>query len=108
MTSILAKEDLKRTILKRLLYSVGKDPEFAVPRDWFVAVTLAIRQPVLDKWMATTKRVYEQDVKRVYYLSMEFLIGRLLQDTLLNTGMTELCREALADLGVDLDEILNV
>jgi len=108
MTSILAKEDLKRTILKRLLYSVGKDPEFAVPRDWFVAVTLAIRQPVLDKWMATTKRVYEEDVKRVYYLSMEFLIGRLLQDTLLNTGMTELCREALADLGVDLDEILNV
>jgi starch phosphorylase len=107
MTNILAKEDLKRKILKRLVYSVGKDPEFAVPRDWCVALTLAIRQPVMDNWMETTKRIYDTDVKRVYYLSMEFLIGRLLRDTMLNLGMTDLCRAALADLNVDLDEILE-
>ena len=107
MTNILAKEDLKRKILKRLVYSVGKDPEFAVPRDWCVAVTLAIRQFVMDRWMTTTKRIYDSDVKRVYYLSMEFLIGRLLRDTLLNLQITDLCREALADLGVELDEIFE-
>jgi len=107
MTNILEKEDLKRKILKRLVYSVGKDPEFAVPRDWCVALTLAVRQFVMDRWMETTKRVYDTDVKRVYYLSMEFLIGRLLRDTMLNLDMTDLCRAALSDLNVDLDEIIE-
>ena len=107
MVAILEKEDLKRTILKRLVYSVGKDTDFAVPHDWLIALTLAVRQRLIDRWMATTKRVYDSDVKRVYYLSMEFLIGRLLGDTILNLGIVDLCREALADLNIDLDEILQ-
>ncbi len=107
MVAILEKEDLKRSILKRLVYSVGKDTDYAVPHDWLVALTLAVRQRLMDRWMATTKRVYDQDVKRVYYLSMEFLIGRLLGDTMLNLGMVDLCRAALADLNIDLDEILE-
>ncbi len=107
MVAILEKEDLKRSILKRLVYSVGKDTDFAVPHDWLVALTLAVRQRLMDRWMATTKRVYETDVKRVYYLSMEFLIGRLLGDTILNLGMEDLCRAALADLNIDLEEILQ-
>ncbi len=107
MVAILEKEDFKRSILKRLVYSVGKDTDFAVPRDWCVALTLAVRERLMDRWMATTKKVYQTDVKRVYYLSMEFLIGRLLADTMLNLGMTDLCRAALEDLGVDLDEILQ-
>ena len=92
MVAILEKEDFKRSILKRLVYSVGKDTDFAVPHDWLVALTLAVRQRLMDRWMATTKRVYKSDVKRVYYLSMEFLIGRLLGDTMLNLGMVDLCR----------------
>ncbi len=107
MVAILEKEDLKRSILKRLVYSVGKDTDFAVPRDWCVALTLAVRERLMDRWMATTKRVYKSDVKRVYYLSMEFLIGRLLADTMLNLGMTDVCRAALADLNIDLDDILQ-
>ena len=107
MVAILEKEDLKRSILKRLVYSVGKDTDYAVPRDGFIALTRAVRQRLMDRWMATTKRVYQSDVKRVYYLSMEFLIGRLLADTMLNLGMTDLCRAALADLNIDLDEILH-
>jgi len=107
MVAILEKEDLKRSILKRLVYSVGKDTEYAVPHDWLVALTLAVRQRLMDRWMATTKRVYDTDAKRVYYLSMEFLIGRLLGDTMLNLGMVDLCRAALADLHIDLDEILE-
>jgi starch phosphorylase len=106
MVAILEKEDFKRTILKRLIYGVGKDTDYAVPRDWCVALTYAVRQHLLDRWMETTKRVYREDVKRVYYLSMEFLIGRLLEDTIDNLGMTELVREALADLHVDYHQIL--
>ena len=107
MVAILEKEDFKRSVLKRLVYSVGKDTDFAVPRASCLALTLAVRERLLDRWMATTKRVYQSDAKRVYYLSMEFLIGRLLADTMLNLGMTDLCRAALEDLGVDLDEILQ-
>ena len=53
MVAILEKEDLKRSILKRLVYSVGKDTDFAVPHDWLVALTLAVRQRLMDRWMAT-------------------------------------------------------
>ena len=106
MVAILEKEDFKRTILKRLIYGVGKDTDYAVPHDWYMALTFAVRQHLMDRWMETTKRIYREDVKRVYYLSMEFLIGRLLEDTIDNLGMTDLVREALADLHVDYDQIL--
>lgn len=106
MVAILEKEDFKRTILKRLIYGVGKDTDFAVTHDWYMALTFAVRQHVLDRWMETTKRIYQEDSKRVYYLSMEFLIGRLLEDTIENLGMTELVKAALEDLHVDYHEIL--
>ena len=106
MVAILEKEDFKRTILKRLIYGVGKDTDFAVTHDWYMALTFAVRQHVLDRWMETTKRIYREDSKRVYYLSMEFLIGRLLEDTIENLGMTELVKAALEDLHVDYHEIL--
>jgi len=108
MVPILEKEDFKRAILRRLVYSVGKHFEHAVPRDWCVAVILAVRDRLMDRWMTTTQRTYETDAKRVYYLSMEFLIGRLLEDSLSNLGITEICRDALADLDIDLDELVSV
>jgi starch phosphorylase len=107
MVPILQKEDLKRRILERLVYSVGKDIEHAMPRDWCVALILAVRDRVVDGWMETTRRNYHQDSKRVYYLSMEFLIGRLLGDTISNLGLTDVCRKAMADLGISFDDILQ-
>ncbi|NND43821.1 MAG: glycogen/starch/alpha-glucan phosphorylase [Xanthomonadales bacterium] len=101
------KEQLKNRILDRLVYSVGKDTEHAVPHDWCVALTLAVRDQVVDKWMESTRRSYRQDRKRVYYLSLEFLIGRLLSDTISNLGLTALCREAMAELGQDYERIVN-
>jgi starch phosphorylase len=106
MVPILEKEELKRAILHRLVYSVGRGFETAGNRDWCVASILAVRDRLMDQWMLTTQRVNDADVKRVYYLSMEFLIGRLLEDSMSNLGITELCRQALADLDVDLDEII--
>lgn len=98
---------VKRAVLDKLIYSVGKDPAHAVPRDWFVALSLAVRDRMVDQWMETTRRIYRNRQKRVYYLSMEFLIGRLLTDTMANLGMTEACRGALHDIGVDFDSVLQ-
>jgi glycogen phosphorylase len=99
---ILVFKDL---ILAKLRYSVGRDPATAQPRDWFMATAHALRDHVVDKWIATRNRVYAEDRKRVYYLSVEFLVGRILFDTLSNLGKVVPVREALAELGVDLDEI---
>ena len=92
-------------ILDKLTYQVGKAPEVAQDRDWFVATALAVRDTVVDRWFASTRRTYEDGSKRVYYLSLEFLIGRLLFDTLGNLGLTELVRHALAASGVDLERL---
>jgi starch phosphorylase len=94
---------LRKEILAELTYSVGRTPETASDRDWFVATALAVRDRIVDKWMAD--RAGPKPRKRVYYLSLEFLIGRLLFDALNNLGLTEHAREALAGLGVDLDKV---
>ncbi len=100
-----AATDLKQAILAKLTYTIGKDPTRARGHDWYVATALAVRDRVVDSWMATTREVYETGQKRVYYLSLEFLIGRLLTDAISNLGLTEACRAALRELGVDFDEI---
>jgi starch phosphorylase len=99
---------LRRTLVAKLTYAVGKDPIVASDRDWFVATALAVRDRIVDRWMPSTRAIYLQGRKRVYYLSQEFLIGRLLFDSLNNLGLTELIRSALAELGVDLDRLRNI
>ncbi len=96
---------LRDEVLRRLAATVGKDKASASPRDWFVAAALATRDRVVPSWLASTKRNYQEDRRRVYYLSLEFLVGRLLIDALTNLGLTEAMRAALADLGVDLDAL---
>lgn len=93
---------LRRSISNRLMYGVGKDSVTAQPRDWLHAVELAVRDRLVARWMRTTRLQYEQDVKRVYYLSMEFLIGRTFTNALLALGIYDEVRDALAGLGVDL------
>ena len=98
-------EELREAILAKLIYAVGKDTKTASSRDWFVALALAVRDRIVDRWMSATRRSHQAGGKQVYYLSVEFLIGRLLMDGLNNLGLTEPAREALAALGVDLAEI---
>src|SRR5689334_8409255 len=83
----LDPEALRKVILGKLIYQVGKDPEHATRHDWFLALALAVRDRLVDGWMTTTRTVYDADRKRVYYLSLEFLIGRLLADSLRNLGL---------------------
>ena len=99
---------LRRAIIAKLTYAVGKDPVVATERDWFVATALAVRDRIVDRWMTSTRATYIDGRKRVSYLSLEFLIGRLLFDALHNLQMMEPLRAALAELGVDLDRLREV
>src|ERR1700735_2685698 len=72
----------RRSIVAKLTYSVGRDPIVVSDHDWFVATTLAVRDRVVERWVPATCAAYSQGRKRVYYLSLEFLIGRLLFDSL--------------------------
>jgi glycogen phosphorylase len=91
-----------------LRYSLGHKREEAHVEDMFRAVALAARHDLIDKMIETTERYERQDPKRIYYLSIEFLIGRFLQTNLQNLGLYEISRRAVAEFGMDLDEILEV
>ncbi|MEZ5848075.1 MAG: glycogen/starch/alpha-glucan phosphorylase [Geminicoccaceae bacterium] len=103
----LDRDGLKKAILGKLVYSVGKDPEHATHHDWFLATALAVRDRMVDGWMETTRDIYGKDRKRVYYLSLEFLIGRLLAEGLRNLMIVLPVREALDDLGIDMERVLE-
>ncbi len=99
---------LRRVLVAKLTYAVGKDPIIASDRDWFVATALAVRDRIVDRWMPSRRAMHVQGGKRVYYLSQEYLIGRLLFDSLNNLGLTDLMRAALGELGVDLDRLRSI
>ena len=98
-------EFLKAEILSKLAYAVGKDPLTANSSDWLTATILVVRDHIVDRWMATTRENYRAEKKRVYYLSLEFLIGRLLRDAMNNLELTDGISKALSELNVDIDFI---
>ena len=92
-------------ICHHVRYSLGKAWQSLSQRDLFVAVALAVRDRMVDKMFETAARYRKADAKRLYYVSMEFLIGRLLGTNLQNLGLLEVCQEALLRMGVDLEEL---
>ncbi|MCJ7994006.1 glycogen/starch/alpha-glucan phosphorylase [Rhizobium cremeum] len=101
-------EVLAAEIIERLTYGIGKDAKVATPHDWLTATILVVRDRIIDKWMESTRATYADNAKRVYYLSLEFLIGRLMRDAMSNLGLMEEIRQALASLGVELDVIAGL
>ena len=98
----VSPETLKHDILDTLYYVIGKDPEHAQPFDWMAALTRLTRRYIANSWINATQSTYAYDRKRVYYLSMEFMIGRIIEDALRNTGLYAAAKEALASHGVDM------
>jgi starch phosphorylase len=98
---------LSEAIAHHLRYSLGKRRQDCSPRELCLAVSLAIRNRLIDQMLATEERCRQTDAKRLYYLSMEFLIGRSLSNNLMNLGLMEACREALATLDTGLEEVLD-
>jgi glycogen phosphorylase len=99
---------IKHDVVERLTYMVGKNPAIATVRDWFNATAYVVRDHTVDHWMKTSRNYYHNDVKRVYYFSLEFLMGRTLINSLLNLNLDAPARKALKAIGVELEEIRSM
>ncbi|HEX9137027.1 MAG TPA: glycogen/starch/alpha-glucan phosphorylase, partial [Nitrospirota bacterium] len=99
---------LKQAILDNLNYLQGKIPELATKKDWYMAVAYTVRDRMIEHIMRSLKELRRPEVKIASYLSAEFLMGPHLGNNLLNMGLTDRVREALKELGLDLDIILEL
>jgi starch phosphorylase len=101
----LALAEIKGAIIAKLTLAIGKDAGMATRHDWYKAAALALRDRIVHRWLVTDKANYDAGRKRVYYLSLEFLIGRLFTDALNNMGLLPVFEAALGDLGVALSDL---
>ena len=101
MNNNIDAASMRASILRHLTYSLGKDPDHASLYDWRMSLALSLRDRVVEPWFESTRSTYEAQAKRVYYLSMEFLIGRLIEDVAINLGVSEIAEEALTALDQD-------
>ena len=103
----ISKEDIKEKLLNSLKVMYAKELPDATMNQKYEAFSKVIRDYISEGWLETNKQYREKKVKQVYYLSMEFLIGKLLERNLINLGIRDLCKEALADMGIDFGEIVE-
>jgi len=104
----LARQDLCHDFAAHLKYSLAKDRYSATAYDRFLALAWAIRDRIMERWIETQQLYHHRNVKRAYYLSMEFLLGRSLHNNLVNLGVEGICREALRELGYDWEAMLDL
>ncbi|MBA4137638.1 MAG: glycogen phosphorylase [Opitutus sp.] len=96
---------IQTAILHYLKYKMGRDLESATPRDWWIATATAVRDRMIERGLETYKAHRQGNVRRVYYLSLEYLIGRLMLNNVINLGLLEPISEALEDVGQSLEKI---
>jgi glycogen phosphorylase len=101
----LDAESLKESIQYHTEYTLAKNQFTNTPFDRYMALARSVRDRLVERWLRTQDTYYERDVKRVYYLSMEFLMGRSLGNSLLGLGLTEEARNALHDLSSELETL---
>ena len=100
-------EDVKKAIVYKLIFLIGRSPKEASQRDWLNATLHAVRDLVTEGWITTARQSRAEETRRVYYLSMEFLIGRTLSNAMIAEGVYDVAEKALAELNVDLEEIIE-
>jgi glycogen phosphorylase len=100
-------ETLKRALADNLYYIQGKDENFATLYDYYMALAYTVRDRLVHRRIKTAQLYFERDVKVVYYLSAEFLIGRLLVNNLINLGLYDKIKQALQESGLNLDDLLE-
>ena len=100
------KQQFKHSFVQKFRQLHGRDIAAATPESVFQTLGCMVREEAAAQWINTNRLYREREAKKVYYFSMEFLLGRLLESNLLNLGVLELCREGLGELGLDLDKAL--
>ena len=100
-------EGIKKAIVYKLIFLIGRSPKEASQRDWLNATLHAVRDLVTEGWITTARQSRAEETRRVYYLSMEFLIGRTLSNAMIAEGVYDVAEKALAELNVDLEEIIE-
>tara|TARA_R110002051_G_scaffold70726_7_gene127298 strand:- start:38696 stop:41098 length:2403 start_codon:yes stop_codon:yes gene_type:complete len=105
--SAVTMEALRDSIHRHLTYTLGKDKPHASIYDWRMAVSYSVRDLIVDSWFAATRRTYAQQGKRVYYLSMEFLIGRILEDAVINLGLHQQIENVLQEDDISLVDLVE-
>jgi glycogen phosphorylase len=98
---------MQEAILHYLKFKLGRDLESATRRDWWIATATAVRDRMIERGLDTYKRHRRENVRRLYYFSMEYLMGRLMHNSVVNLGLEEATAEALRSVGQDFDEIRN-
>ena len=98
-------KDYKQHLLNQLTYTLSKDMYSATERDKYNATVLSIRSQIVNKWINTQQAYYKVDAKRLYYLSLEFLMGRLLKNYLINLEHLEMYTEAIDILATNLEDV---
>ncbi len=103
----LNEEALQHAIAYKLMFILGKDPSLANKHEWLNATLFAVRDRLVERWLRAHRARISQQARQVYYLSMEFLIGRTLSNALLSLGIYEDVKTALAGMGLDLEELID-
>ena len=101
----MSVEGLKEDFAWHLRYSLAKGETHATERDEYTAFATAVRDRIVERWISTQEEYARQNTKRVYYLSLEFLIGRLLGNNVINLKADQLCRDALKDFGINWNDL---
>jgi starch phosphorylase len=99
---------IQLSFASHLEYSLSKDQYTATKRDMYTALALTVRDRMIERWIRTQQKYHEHDVRRVYYLSAEYLMGRMLTNNLINLGIYQETEKALAELGIDLEELAEM
>uniref|UniRef100_A0A8C6S7V6 Alpha-1,4 glucan phosphorylase n=1 Tax=Neogobius melanostomus TaxID=47308 RepID=A0A8C6S7V6_9GOBI len=98
-------EELKTNFNRHLHFTLVKDRNVATKRDYYFALANTVRDHLIGRWIRTQQYYYEKDPKRVYYISLEFYMGRTLQNTMVNLALENACDEATYQLGLDMEEL---
>jgi len=99
------KKSLQEDFVNHLEFYQAKDKYSATTRDFYRSLTYTVRDRLFERWIATQQNYYKKDVKRIYYISMEYMIGRTLGNALMNLDLTDTTREALWELGLDMEDL---
>uniref|UniRef100_A0A646QJD6 Alpha-1,4 glucan phosphorylase n=1 Tax=Hemiscolopendra marginata TaxID=943146 RepID=A0A646QJD6_9MYRI len=100
--------NVKKTFNRHLHYTLVKDRNVATPRDYYFALAHTVKDHLVGRWIRTQQHYYEKDPKRVYYLSLEYYMGRSLINTMINLNIQNACDEAMYQLGLNIEELEEV